>query len=1009
MHLFTGSRLIGAAAAAPVLATLWSLAPTSPDQESCRRLLTPQQEAIGRVCVTSRGDSLVVSYRAGEGWTFLETHLAVAADRSGLPLTESGIPRLGEFALGDSLGGAASAVYAVAYADLRGSAGDSAWIAAHASMLSSGGSEQGVWAEGTRFVEQGMPATYFVVALPDAAGSASAAATSASRSAPSADAPGAAGGPPAVSGRRSTPPGPSGGPARDTLIGGDGPDVLFGGGDTDLVDGGAGPDWLDGGDGDDLVRGGDGDDVIEGGPGTNVLEGGPGDDRLVGGDGKDWIFGEDGDDHADGGAGDDVIEGGEGADQLLGLDGDDILDGGPGVDFLSGGDGNDIVDGGDDADRLDGGSGDDDMDGGDGPDFLDGFDGDDVLAGGDGDDVLDGGAGTDALDGGDGNDVLAGGDGDDALNGGDGDDILRGGPGGDLLGGGEGADVLLGEVGADTLLGHAGDDQLDGGQGDDVLRDGVGDDILLGGLGRDVLFPGVGVDLVRGGAGDDVIVLRAGDAVSGERELADGGEGANVLVLHGIGAAQTIPRAVPTRAPGDTTPPPPPLYDVRLDDPWTGGRWEVDRVSLVEHREILLWEAGSDGTEVLVLGTSEAVPAEIRVVRSGQGTDTTGALPPVLETVPPLGARVLRVPAGAGAAVLATSGPVAVRAPLSMPGIGTAMTVGSPHVDAFAVPLLLEQPGARMGLVITQGELAAPVRAIIHDSRGVELESRELEIGAGQRLATTVEEIFGPLGAFEGSLVIEGEALGGAAVHLLEGGAPQWLPVMPLSPRPRASSHHFPGLLPAAGASAVLVIGNPVAQMQGQPNTARGAVVFLDASGRPVPVQVGDTIRTGVPFEVAGTGMTALELVLPAGSSPASARVEVLEGEAQAIAIGSGSGGRDAARLHERFVAAVQTSAPDGTEAFVALQSGGEETQIELVLRDRDGRQVPSGTATLEIAPGGSWMGALRTLFPAADTGSFLGNLTGRSVGAPVAVSVTQSGPAPGPLPVAPLVSGGGG
>ncbi|WP_461472798.1 calcium-binding protein [Pararhodobacter sp.] len=170
-------------------------------------------------------------------------------------------------------------------------------------------------------------------------------------------------------------------------------------------------------------------------------------------------------------------------------------------------------------------------DDGSGTPFASG-DGNDTLSGNDGHDWLDGGGGQDVLTGGAGNDTLIGGTGNDFLSGGDGDDSLVASGGRNALAGEAGDDILIGGEHADTLHGGTGDDTLRAGFGDDRLFGGEGNDLLMGGGGNDTLIgyaPGdadtSGADTLNGGDGDDRLVLGGG-------ELASGGSGGDVFVLH---------------------------------------------------------------------------------------------------------------------------------------------------------------------------------------------------------------------------------------------------------------------------------------------------------------------------------------------------------------------------------------------------------------------------------------------------------------------------------------------
>ena len=63
------------------------------------------KQTVGYLGVWTEGETLVVDYVLYFGWLLEETHLAVADDLSGIPLTRSGNPKIGQFAIfGDNSG-----------------------------------------------------------------------------------------------------------------------------------------------------------------------------------------------------------------------------------------------------------------------------------------------------------------------------------------------------------------------------------------------------------------------------------------------------------------------------------------------------------------------------------------------------------------------------------------------------------------------------------------------------------------------------------------------------------------------------------------------------------------------------------------------------------------------------------------------------------------------------------------------------------------------------------------
>ena len=329
----------------------------------------------------------------------------------------------------------------------------------------------------------------------------------------------------------------------DRLYGGQGNDKLYGEAGKDRLYGGIGHDSLWGGNARDILYGHQGRDKLYGGKGKDTLNGGKGNDRLYGDNDKDKLLGGVGHDKLFGGNGDDTLKGHKGRDKLYGEKGNDKLIGGKSSDKLFGGEGDDLLYGGLGNDKLYGGVGDDKLYGDLGNDFLMGGRGDDLLSGAEGSDLLYGDKGSDNLYGGDGQDTLNGGDGDDflyggrhrdRLNGDNGHDTLLGGDDNDQLYGGEGDDILLGGNHDDELNGDNGSDLLAGGAGDDWLYGGQDSDELKGDAGSDILIGGKANDNIYGGDGDDTVIIDLDKDLNldGDAEMADGGQGMDILALN---------------------------------------------------------------------------------------------------------------------------------------------------------------------------------------------------------------------------------------------------------------------------------------------------------------------------------------------------------------------------------------------------------------------------------------------------------------------------------------------
>lgn len=116
--------------------------PTEAEAESFP-LYAGQDWLVGEVLVWDNGETLCVKYQLNEdalaeGWLLYETHLAIAADLSGIPRNKAGNPKVGNFPYGnDELGGVAEdGPYCIPIGDGEGEldveCGDKLVIAAHA-------------------------------------------------------------------------------------------------------------------------------------------------------------------------------------------------------------------------------------------------------------------------------------------------------------------------------------------------------------------------------------------------------------------------------------------------------------------------------------------------------------------------------------------------------------------------------------------------------------------------------------------------------------------------------------------------------------------------------------------------------------------------------------------------------------------------------------------------------------------------------------------------------------
>lgn len=133
----------------------------------CRDLIASQVEPIGEVCVTLTGEDVNVLVTTMGEARLLETRVAVASDLDGFPLSESGVPKLGLFPHSAThQPPTSSASYQISVAGLDLASGE-LLISVQASVMDGSQVEHGAWPAGTRFREQGNPATYFSISVPD--------------------------------------------------------------------------------------------------------------------------------------------------------------------------------------------------------------------------------------------------------------------------------------------------------------------------------------------------------------------------------------------------------------------------------------------------------------------------------------------------------------------------------------------------------------------------------------------------------------------------------------------------------------------------------------------------------------------------------------------------------------------------------------------------------------------------------------------------------------------------
>ncbi|MEA3052857.1 MAG: hypothetical protein QOG72_1760 [Sphingomonadales bacterium] len=377
----------------------------------------------------------------------------------------------------------------------------------------------------------------------------------------------------------------------DTIVGGADQNRFDGGAGADTMEGGAGDDlYLVDDPGDNVVeRPGEGTDEVRTNlasavlaanverltgtsNGGQALTGNGLANTIVAGGGNDLLDGGAGADTMRGGAGDDVYAIDEAGDQAIELagEGTDTIRTGlaafslaalPNVENLTGiSSSGQALTGNGAANSIRGGSGDDLLDGGSGDDRIDGGAGHDrasyaasaaavyVTLASPGAEQNTSGAGIDTLVDVEGligtvhPDTLIGDGSDNFLDGNAGADFLRGGAGddsyivddpGDIVEelGGEGIDTIFTSLAGYSLLGGWIEILAAASDGPHDFRGSDADNFIVGGAGNDLLrMQDAGSDGAFGRAGNDVLYFGAG--FSGA-DLADGGDGRDVLILQG--------------------------------------------------------------------------------------------------------------------------------------------------------------------------------------------------------------------------------------------------------------------------------------------------------------------------------------------------------------------------------------------------------------------------------------------------------------------------------------------
>jgi hypothetical protein len=170
MHYALRHPSIGARAAMTVFLAL-PVAISAPvmaqTSEQCRDLIASRVETVGEVCVTLTGEGVNILITTMGEVRLLETRAAVASDLDGFPLSESGVPKLGLFPHSATHQPPASSTsYQISVTALDLVSGE-LLISVQASVMDGSQVEHGAWPVGIRFRQQGHPATYFSIPVPD--------------------------------------------------------------------------------------------------------------------------------------------------------------------------------------------------------------------------------------------------------------------------------------------------------------------------------------------------------------------------------------------------------------------------------------------------------------------------------------------------------------------------------------------------------------------------------------------------------------------------------------------------------------------------------------------------------------------------------------------------------------------------------------------------------------------------------------------------------------------------
>ncbi len=162
----TGSPSGGTVAARVPQTVQQAAARSMTDDSLCVSMVAGQPQPVGegmlvgQVCVEHGSGTLKVHYKTASGWMLTETQVAVASSLAGIPQAGAGIPLIGRFPYRVTHDhGITEFTYSIPIEEVGVETGVEVVIAAHASVTK-GGVEEGAWARGERFMQEGNPAMY---------------------------------------------------------------------------------------------------------------------------------------------------------------------------------------------------------------------------------------------------------------------------------------------------------------------------------------------------------------------------------------------------------------------------------------------------------------------------------------------------------------------------------------------------------------------------------------------------------------------------------------------------------------------------------------------------------------------------------------------------------------------------------------------------------------------------------------------------------------------------------